>query len=451
MNFEQIKQNAVSEWEAANYQGDAADGVLDISEIPLLKDQAHILLRNVGSISPESVQHYIANGGYEGLSSAMNLSGDDVIGKIESAGIRGCGGAGFPTAEKIRTCAGADGEEKFVICNASEGDPSAAKDRCLLENDPHSVIEGLLIAAKLVGSARAIICINPDYDLAIQRLETAISQMSELGLLGDNILESDVSIQIEIKPGEGLFVSGEESALLSGLGGGLTRSKHRPPYPALQGLEGKPTLVANVETLANISAILSGAASETKTKLLTLAGGMKRTGVVEVPMNLPLRTIVTEIGGGTDNGKDIKAVQLGGPTGAWLAGDQLDTPIGYDALAEAGAIMGSGSILVASEARCAVDMAKSALDYTHLECCGKCVFGREGTRQLADILKDIAKGSGKASDIALLEELGGAMKLGALCDLGKGAPNPVLSTIENFRSEYEAHIKNKQCPASVCK
>jgi NADH:ubiquinone oxidoreductase subunit F (NADH-binding) len=275
--------------------------------------------------------------------------------------------------------------------------------------------------------------------------------MTELGLLGDNCLETDFSIQMEIKPGQGLFVCGEESALLSALDGGLARSKHRPPYPAVQGLDGNPTLVLNVETLANISAILCGAASETQTKLLTLAGGMKNSGVVEVPLDMTLRKIVADIGGGTEDGKEIKAVQIGGPTGAWLSGDALDTSIDYDSLSEAGTIMGSGSILVASEARCAVDMAKSALDFIHLECCGKCVFGREGTRQLADILKDIAKGSGKSKDIALLEELGGAMKLGALCDLGKGAPNPVLSTIQSFRSEYEAHIKNKQCPASVCK
>jgi len=453
MNFEQIKKKAVSEWGAQKPEGDAAatDGILDISDIPLLKDQTPCLLRNYGKISPESIHSYIAMGGYEGLAAALNLSADEIIGKIQSAGLRGCGGAGFPTAEKLRICRDAEGVDKIVVCNASEGDPSAIKDRCLLESDPHSVVEGMLIAARTVGAAKAVISINPGYDLAIQRLETAVSQMTGLGLLGDGVLESDFNIQIEIKPGQGLFVCGEESALLSALAGELPRSKYRPPYPAVQGLNGNPTLVSNAETLANMTAILCGAASETKTKLLTLAGGMKRSGVVEVPMDLTLRQVVTDIGGGTEDGREIKAVQIGGPTGAWLTGEQLNTAVGYDALSEAGAIMGSGSILVASEARCAVDMAKSALDFIHLECCGKCVFGREGTRQLADILKDITKGSGKSKDIALLEELGGAMKLGALCDLGKGAPNPVLSTIASFRSEYEAHIKNKQCPASVCK
>ncbi len=453
MNFEQLKQKAVSEWEVQKQKVDMAvsDGILDISGIPSLEGQPRILLRNSGKISPDSIHSYIAMGGYEGLAAALSLSTDDIIGKIQSAGLRGCGGAGFPTAEKLKICGDAEADEKIVVCNASEGDPSAIKDRCLLESDPHSVIEGLLIAARTVGAAKAFICINPEYDVAIQRLEKAISQMTELGLLGDSIMESDFSVQIELKPGQGLFVCGEESALISALEGGLTRSKHRPPYPAVRGLNGDPTLVANVETLANMSAILGGAVSEPRTKLLTLAGGMKNGGVVEVPMDMTLRKIVTEIGGGTQDGKEVKAVQIGGPTGAWLTGDELDTSIGFDALTDAGTIMGSGSILVASEARCAVDMAKSALDFIHLECCGKCVFGREGTRQLADILKDIAKGSGKNKDIALLEELGGAMKLGALCDLGKGAPNPVLSTIKSFRSEYEAHIKNKQCPASICK
>jgi len=453
MNFEQIKQKAVAEWEAQKQDVETSvpGAILDISGIPLLNEQPRILLRNCGKISPESIHSYIAMGGYEGLSSALKLSTEDVIEKIRSAGLRGCGGAGFSTAEKLKICRDVESDEKVVVCNASEGDPAAIKDRCLLENDPHSVIEGMLIAARTVGAAKAFICINPEYDSAIQNLETAISQMTELGLLGDGILESDFSIQIELKPGQGLFVCGEESALLSTLDGGLARSKHRPPYPAVQGLAGNPTLVANVETLANISAILCNVTPETKTKLLTLAGGMKKSGVVEVPMDMTLRKIVMDVGGGTEDGSAVKAVQIGGPTGAWLTGDALDISIDYDALADAGAIMGSGSVLLASEARCAVDMAKSALDFIHLECCGKCVFGREGTRQLADILKDIAKGTGKGKDIALLEELGGAMKLGALCDLGKGAPNPVLSTIKHFRSEYETHIKNKQCPASVCK
>jgi NADH-quinone oxidoreductase subunit F len=453
MNFEQIKEKAVSEWEAQKQDADTAvpDGLLDTADIPLLTEQAPILLRNIGKTSPESIQSYIAMGGYEGFASALGLSADDIIAKIESAGLKGCGGAGFSTSEKLKSCKGTEADEKYVVVNASEGDPSAMKDRCLIESDPHSVMEGALIAAFTVGASKAIISINPEYDLATSRLETAISQMTELGLLGDNILDAGFGLQVELKTSQGLFVCGEESALLSELGGGAARSKHRPPYPAVQGLNKNPTLVANAETLANISAILSGATTETKTKLLTLAGGTKRSGVVEVSMDMTLRQVAVEIGGGTEDGKEIKAVQIGGPTGAWLTGDALDTAIGYDALSDAGAIMGSGSILVASEDQCAVGMAKSALDFIHLECCGKCVFGREGTRQLADILADIVKGKGKGSDIALLEELGGAMKLGALCDLGKGAPNPVLSTIKDFRSEYEAHITNKQCPASACK
>jgi NADH-quinone oxidoreductase subunit F len=453
MNFEQIKQKAVSEWEAQKQDADTAvpDGMLDTADIPLLTEQAPTLLRNIGKTSPASIASYIAMGGYEGLASATGLSADDIIAKIESSGLKGCGGAGFPTSEKLKHCKGADSDEKFVIVNASEGDPSAIKDRCLLENDPHAVMEGALISALTVGASKAYICVNPEYDQAISRLESAISQMTDSGLLGDNILDSGFGLQVEIKPGQGLFVCGEESALLSSLGGGPARSKHRPPYPAVKGLNGSPTFVANAETLANITAILCGAAAEIKTKLLTLAGGTKRTGVVEVPMDMTLRQVAVEIGGGAEDGKEIKAVRIGGPTGAWLTGEALDTAIRYDALSDADAIMGSGSIQVASVDQCAVGMAKSALDFIHLECCGKCVFGREGTRQLADILADIVKGKGKGSDIALLEELGGAMKLGALCDLGKGAPNPVLSTIKNFRSEYEAHITNKQCPASVCK
>jgi NADH:ubiquinone oxidoreductase subunit F (NADH-binding) len=458
MNFEQIKQKAVSEWEAQKADGSApsADGgaennILDISEIPSLQGQGRTLLRNFGKISPESVQSYIAAGGYEGLAAALTLSGDDVISKVESASLRGCGGAGFSTAEKLKVCRSAEAEEKVIVCNASEGDPSATKDKCLLETDPHSVLEGLLIAAYAVGAGKAIISVNPEYTQAMERLGKALSQMTDLGLLGESILDSGFGLQVEIQSGQGLFVCGEESALLSALEGKLARSKERPPYPAVKGLSGNPTLVSNVETLANIAAIMGGNPPEKPVKLLTLAGGMKRSGVVEVPMDMTLRQLVTEIGGGTEDGKEIKAVQIGGPTGAWLTPDQLDVALDYDALAAAGTIMGSGSVLVAAENRCAVEMAKSGLDYIHLECCGKCVFGREGTRQLADILKDIAKGSGKKTDIALLEELGEAMKLGALCQLGKGAPNPVLSTIKSFRSEYEAHINNKTCPASVCK
>ena len=436
------------------------EGITDLSELPMFKPQTRIALRNCGHIDPGNIKDYIAVDGYSGLAKAMKMSPDDVIAEIENAGLRGRGGAGFPTADKLRSCHEAPGREKFVICNASEGDPGSLTARVLLESDPHTVLEGMLIAAYAVGSEHGIIYVHPEYSLAVERLETALKQMEDCGLSGKNILGSKFSFQMEVRKGGGTFVCGEETALLSSLEGKRAMTFARPPYPETSGLQGKPTIINNIETFAHMSAILqngskyySGYGTEKSkgTKIFTLAGNVINPGLIEVPMGTTLRSIIFDIGGGILDGKEFKAVQTGGPTGGWLSSEFLDTAADYEDLKAAGSMMGSGSLIVADNNACAVDLARHCLSFIEKESCGKCVFGREGTMQLAEILTDLTEGRGKSKDIELLVDLGKAMKIGAFCSFGKTAPDPVLTTIRDFRQEYEDHVRKKKCLTKVCK
>jgi NADH:ubiquinone oxidoreductase subunit F (NADH-binding) len=413
----------------------------------------------VGHIDPENINDYIAREGYLGLARALKMTPEEIIEEVKKSGLRGRGGAGFPTAEKWRSCREASGTEKYLICNAAEGDPVACIDRTLLECDPHAVLEGMLIGAYATGATHGLIYLNAEYALAFSRLKTALKQMEEHRLLGDAILDSAFSFQIEVVEGAGAFVCGEETAMIRSLEGKRSTPYRRPPFPAVSGLRGKPTIINNVETLAHASAILQKGAEwyasfgteESKgTKIFTLAGHVMRAGPFEVPMGITLRRIVYDIGGGIPDGKDFKAIQTGGPTGGWLSASFLDLSVDCEHLTAAGSLMGSGSLIVVDSRACAVDLAKASLVFAQAESCGKCVFCREGTMQMAEILTDISEGRGRPHDIDLLLKLGEGMKLGAFCALGRTAPNPVLTTLRDFREEYEAHVKEKQCPAKVC-
>ena len=435
------------------------DGIPNLLELPMFRPQVRIALRNCGYIDPGNIYHYIANSGYSGLARALEMTPEEVIEEVSRSGLRGRGGAGFPTGSKWRFCHDAPGREKYLICNAHEGYPGAFMGRSLLEGDPHSVLEGILIGAYAIGATHGYIYINNGYTLAIARLKTALKQMEDYGLLGDNILSSSFSFHIEVKEGAGDFVCGEETAMIRSLEGKRGMPYPRPPFPVTSGLMGKPTNINNVETWANVSAILqkgakwySGYGTEQSkgTKVFTLAGKVTRTGLIEVPMGITLRQIIYDIGGGIPDGKDFKAVQIGGSSGGCLPASALDLPVDYEHLTDAGSIMGSGSIVVADSDTCMVDLAKHSLSFTQAESCGECVLCREGTLQLLEILKDITESRGKPEDIDLLLELGEGMKLGSLCALGRTAPNPVLTTIQNFREEYITHIKRKRCPTRVC-
>jgi NADH:ubiquinone oxidoreductase subunit F (NADH-binding)/(2Fe-2S) ferredoxin len=436
------------------------EGITALSELPMLKSQTRIAIRNCGHIDPRNINQYIAKKGYSGLAKALGMTPEEVIEEVSKSGLRGRGGAGFPTSDKLRSCHDAPGREKFVICNASEGDPGSFTARALLESDPHAVLEGMLIVAYAVGSGHGIIYINPEYSLALKILETALKQMEDCGLLGKSIMDSDFSFRIEVRPGGGTFVCGEETSLLNSLEGKRGMTFARPPYPETSGLQGKPTAINNIETFAHLSAIMLngpesysayGSEKSKGTKLFTLAGNVMNPGLIEVPMGTTLRSIIFDIGGGIPDSKDFKAVQTGGPTGGWLSAEFLDTPSDYEDLIAAGSIMGSGSLIVADNTACAVDLARQCLSFIETESCGKCVFGREGTMQLAEILTDLTEGRGKSKDIELLVDLGEAMKIGAFCSFGKTSPNPVLTTIRDFRDEYQMHARDKQCAANVCK
>ncbi|MCL0104012.1 4Fe-4S binding protein [Dehalococcoidia bacterium] len=436
------------------------DGIPNLFDLPMFKSQVRIALRDCGYVDPGNIDHYIANAGYSGLVKALKISPDEVIEEIGRSGLRGRGGAGFPVATKWRFCRDAPGTEKYLICNADEGDPGAFMDRSLLESDPHSVLEGMLIGAYAIGATHSYIYIRAEYPLAIARLKTALKQMEDYGLLGDNILGADFSFRIEIEQGAGAFVCGEETAMIRSLEGKRGMPYARPPFPAVSGLRGKPTAINNVETWSNVSAILQkgadwfagyGTEQSKGTKTFALAGKVAHTGLIEVPMGIKLREIVYDIGGGIPEGKDFKAVQTGGPSGGCLPASILDAPVDYEHLAAAGSIMGSGGMIIADSDTCMVDLAKYFLSFTQAESCGECVLCREGAMQMLEILTDITEGRGKSGDIDLLLELGEAIKAGSLCALGGTAPNPVLTTIRYFREEYEAHITKKQCPARVCK
>ena len=435
------------------------EGIPRLWELPILKPQVRISLRNCGIIDPEKIDHYIARDGYSGLVNALKKSPQEVIDEIKKSGLRGRGGAGFPTGMKWQFCRDAQGTPKYLICNADEGDPGAFMDRSLLESDPHAVLEGMLIGAYAMGANDGYLYCRAEYPLAIERLKLALQQMEAYGLIGDNILGTDFSFHIKIKEGAGAFVCGEETALIASIEGKRGMPRSRPPFPAQSGLWGKPTNINNVETWANVSAILQhsgdwyagyGTEKSKGTKTFALAGKINRTGLIEVPMGISLREIIYGIGGGIPGGKEFKAVQTGGPSGGCLPATLLDLPVEYESLAEAGAIMGSGGMVVMDSDTCMVDIARYFLSFTQSESCGKCVPCRVGTKHMLDILEKITRGEGTPEDVDLLLNLGKSIKVGALCGLGQTAPNPVLTTYRYFADEYEAHTRDKICPALAC-
>ena len=437
-----------------------AEGAPAPREIPFFARQKKVVLANCGIIDPEEIEEYIAAGGYEALGKALTeMSPDEVIEEIKRSGLRGRGGAGFPTGVKWELVRKAPGSEKYVICNADEGDPGAFMDRAILEGDPHAVLEGMAIAAYAVGAKRGYIYVRAEYPLAIQRLKRAISQAREYGLLGDDIFESGFSFDVELRMGAGAFVCGEETALIASIEGRRGEPRPRPPYPAQSGLWGKPTLINNVETFANVRHIILkgadwfsslGTQTSKGTKVFALAGQVRNTGLVEVPMGITLRELIFEVGGGVPEGRKFKAVQIGGPSGGCLPEELLDVPVDYESLREHGAIMGSGGVIVLDDSACMVNVAKFFLQFTADESCGKCTPCRVGTQMMLEILNRITEGEGTEEDLARLEELAQLVKSASLCGLGQTAPNPVLSTLRYFRDEYLAHIRDKACPAGVC-
>jgi NADH-quinone oxidoreductase subunit F len=429
-----------------------------------LSKQQRIVLRNCGKISPESIDEYIEHDGYKAIERVVKeMSRDEVIDEITKSGLRGRGGAGFPTGLKWGFAAKSSSDKKYFICNADEGDPGAFMDRSVLEGDPHSVIEGMLIGGYAIFANQGYIYVRAEYPLAIKRLKIAIEQAKDRGFIGQGIFGSDFSFELEIKEGAGAFVCGEETALISSIEGNRGMPRLRPPFPAISGLYGKPTNINNVETLANIPwIILNGAGTYASfgtekskgTKVFALAGKIQRGGLVEVPMGMSLREIIFGIGGGIAGGTDkheFKAVQLGGPSGGCIPLSLLDTPVDYDSINQTGAIMGSGGMVVMDNTTCMVDIARFFLNFTKDESCGKCTFCRIGTKRMLEILERIVAGNGANGDIELLEELAQNIKRTSLCGLGQTAPNPVLTTLKYFKGEYESHIKQRCCPAKACK
>ncbi|MFB3919870.1 MAG: NADH-quinone oxidoreductase subunit NuoF [Candidatus Velamenicoccus archaeovorus] len=429
-------------------------------DINFFGKQMRIVLRNCGIIDPENIDDYLSVRGYEALAKVLtDMKPADVIAQVKTSGLRGRGGAGFPTGIKWELAARQKTDEKFLICNADEGDPGAFMDRSTIEGDPHTVLEGMIIGAYAVGASKGFVYIRAEYPLAIKRLERAITDARREGFLGKNILGSDFSFDIEIRLGAGAFVCGEETALIHSIEGHRGMPRPRPPYPSVQGLFDKPTLINNVETWANVPVIILdgaewfssiGTEKSKGTKVFALAGKIKNTGLIEVPMGVTLRSIIYDIGGGIPNNKKFKALQTGGPSGGCLSEDYLDTKIDYESLAAAGSIMGSGGMIVMDEDACMVNIARFFLEFTQNESCGKCTPCREGTKRMLEILTRITEGKGQEGDIEKLERLGNLIKKASLCGLGQSAPNPVLSTIKNFRSEYEEHIKQKKCRAGAC-
>lgn len=454
-----VKGNPRSDLALGTIGHGVVDGIPNLFELPMLKSQVRMVLHNCGFIDPTNINHYIACGGYSGLVKALDMKPEQIIEEIKRSGLRGRGGAGFPTGRKWEFCRQSPGKEKYIICNADEGDPGAFMNRSLLEGDPHSVLEGMLIGARAIGAREGYIYCRAEYPLALERLRIALKKLEEYRLVGDNILDSDFCFHLKIKEGAGAFVCGEETALMASIEGKRGMPRSRPPFPAVSGLWGKPTNINNVETWASVAIIMQkgadwyanyGTEGSKGTKTFSLAGKVERTGLIEVPFGMTMRQIICEIGGGILDGKRFKAVQTGGPSGGCLPSDFLDTPIDYDSLISAGSIMGSGGIVVMDEGTCMVDVARFFLSFVQLESCGKCIPCRWGTKQMLDILEDITNGRGKSDDIEALQELAKSVKDSSLCGLGQTAPNPVLSSIRYFRDEYSAHIEEKRCPALVC-
>ena len=438
-----------------------ADKIIPLNETNFYKKQHRVALRNCGVINPEKIDEYIGTGGYEALGIVLTeKKPEDVIQILLDSGLRGRGGAGFPTGLKWKFAAGNDADQKYVCCNADEGDPGAFMDRSILEGDPHAVLEAMAIAGYAIGASQGYIYVRAEYPIAVQRLEIAIEQAREYGLLGKNIFDSGFDFDIELRLGAGAFVCGEETALMTSIEGNRGEPRPRPPFPALKGLFQKPTILYNVETYANIPQIIvngpewfasMGTEKSKGTKVFALGGKIHNTGLVEIPMGTTLREIVEEIGGGVPNGKKFKAAQTGGPSGGCIPAEHLDIPIDYDNLLSIGSMMGSGGLIVMDEDTCMVDIAKFFLEFTVDESCGKCTPCRIGTRRMLEILEKITKGQATMEDLDKLEELCYHLQSNSLCALGQTAPNPVLSTLRYFRDEYIAHIVDKKCPAGVCK
>ena len=444
-------------------EGDAAEKVTSLSETKFYKNQFRIALRNCGVINPENIDEYIGTGGYEALGRALTQqTPQQVIDAILASGLRGRGGAGFPTGRKWQMTHDAVSPDgvKFVCCNADEGDPGAFMDRSVLEGDPHSVIEAMTIAGYAIGAHQGYIYVRAEYPIAVHRLQVAIGQAKEYGLLGENIFDTGFSFDLELRLGAGAFVCGEETALMTSIEGKRGEPHPRPPFPANKGLFERPTLLNHVETYANITWILNngpdkfaaiGTKGSTGTKVFALGGKIANTGLVEIPMGTPLRTVIEDIGGGCPNGKKFKAAQTGGPSGGCIPASLIDTPMDYDSLGAIGSMMGSGGLIVMDEDNCMVDIAKFFLEFIIDESCGKCSPCRIGTKRLYDLLTKITEGNGTLEDLTTIEELCEHIKQSALCGLGQTAPNPVLSTLHHFRDEYIAHVVEKRCPAGVCK
>ncbi len=438
-----------------------ADKIIPLNETNFYKKQHRVALRNCGVINPENIEEYIGTGGYEALGVVLTeKTPEDVIQILLDSGLRGRGGAGFPTGLKWKFAAQNEADQKYVCCNADEGDPGAFMDRSILEGDPHAVLEAMAIAGYAIGASQGYIYVRAEYPIAVKRLEIAIGQAREYGLLGENIFDSGFNFDIELRLGAGAFVCGEETALMTSIEGNRGEPRPRPPFPALKGLFQKPTILNNVETYANIPQIIvngsewfasMGTEKSKGTKVFALGGKINNTGLVEVPMGTTLREIVEEIGGGIPNDKKFKAAQTGGPSGGCIPAEHLDVPIDYDNLKEIGSMMGSGGLIVMDEDTCMVDIAKFFLEFTVDESCGKCTPCRIGTRRMLEILEKITKGQAEMEDLDKLEELCGHLQSASLCALGQTAPNPVLSTLRYFRDEYIAHIVDKKCPAGVCK
>ena len=430
-------------------------------DVPFYKHQSHQILRHCGRIDPRRIEDAVAQGGYEAVAKALcSMTPEDVIDEVREAGLRGRGGAGFPTGVKWGFCRKAEGDKKYLICNADEGDPGAFMDRALLEGTPHQVLEGMIIAAYAIGASRGFIYVRAEYPIAVEHIGRAIESARTCGLLGENILGSDFSFDLEVRMGAGAFVCGEETALIASLEGKRGMPRPRPPFPANEGFLGKPTNINNVETFANVPIIIAegkeqygalGTEGSKGTKIFALAGKVKDTGLVEVPMGATFRDIVFDVGGGIPDGREFKAAQTGGPSGGCVPAEFLDLPIDYDSVQKVGAIMGSGGLVVMDDRTCMVDMARFFLEFTQDESCGKCVPCRVGTRHMVDTLTRICAGEGEPGDTDELERLATVIKTGSLCGLGQTAPNPVLTTIRYFRDEYEAHVNEKRCPAGVCK
>ena len=446
----------------------AWDGVVFLDEHKFFKKQKRVVLENCGIISPNSIEEYIAHGGYKSLTKVLfDMTAEEVCEEVENSGLRGRGGGGFPTGKKWKFARKAQSDQKYIICNADEGDPGAFMDRAIIEGDPHKLIEGMIIAAYAIGATKGYVYIRAEYPLAIERLEEAIKQARKIGVLGKNILGSDFDFDIKIKKGAGAFVCGEETALINSIEGKRGMPRLRPPYPAVKGLLGKPTIINNVETLANLPTIVNsgakwfasiGTEKSKGTKVFALSGKVETTGLIEIPMGMTIREIVYDIAGGVISDRKIKAVQIGGPSGGCIPEQYLDTPIDYESLLSLGAMMGSGGMVVMDEATCMVDVAKFFMDFIQKESCGKCIPCREGTRRMLEILEQIThkpragnhEALARLKAVSQLEKIAYVVKDTSLCGLGKTAPNPVLSTLRWFRNEYEEHIYERECKSRVC-